>query len=196
MAIMRESTQPRLNEEEENHIIKFICPVCKAYKFVNIPESVINSAHQLTTVSIPKGLVCRHHFQAFVDKNFAIRGYQKVDFELAFDLLQKKNAKKPCEDFHKQLLIDGNYVEFTPLDLGKLKKMKKEKLFIKEEILSNPLNKAIESKEKNKPAKSGSYMSLEEIYNEFWELIDDNNVEFKQFIELDERRKKINGLSL
>jgi len=196
MAIIRESTQPPLNEEEENQIIKFTCPVCQAYKFVNIPKSVINSAHQLTTVSIPKGLVCHHHFQAFVDKNFVIRGYQKVDFELAYDLLQKKNAKMPYEDFHKELLIDGNYIGFTPLDLGKLKKMKKEKLFIKEEILSNPLNKTIEAKEKPKYTKSKSSMSLKEIYDEFWELIDDNNEEFKHFIELDDRRKKKNGLSI
>ena len=103
MAIIGESTQTRLNEEEENHIIKFTCPVCRAYKYVNIPKSVINSAHQLTTVSIPKGLVCRHHFQAFVDKNFAIRGYQKVDFELAYDLLQKKNAKSSIKTEKQKL---------------------------------------------------------------------------------------------
>ena len=189
MAIMRESSQTRLNAEEEDHIVKFTCPVCRAYKYVNIPNSIINSAHQLTTVSIPKGLVCHHHFQAFVDKNFAIRGYQKVDFELAYDFHQKKNAKVPCEDFHKKLLVDGNYVGFTPLDVGKLKKMKKEKLFIKEEILSNPRKKTIEATLTPQQVKSGSSMSLEEIYNEFWELIDDNNEEFKQFIELDERRK-------
>ena len=33
-------------------------------------------------------------------------------------------------------------------------------------------------------------MSLEEIYHEFWEFIDDDNVEFRHFIELDNRRKK------
>ena len=190
MAIIRESTHPPLNEEKDYQNVKFTCPVCKAYKYINIPKSVINNAHQLTTVSIPKGLVCQHHFQAFVDKNFAIRGYQKVDFELAYDLLQKKNSKVTRDNFHGEVLIDGNYVEFSPFDLGKFKKMKKEKLFIKEEILSHPRVKAIEAKATPKNAKNRRSMSLEEIYNEFWELIDDNNEEFKQFIDVDNRRKR------
>ena len=44
---------------------------------------VINSAKQLTTISIPSGLCCEHSFQSFVDKNFIVRGYQNVDFEFS-----------------------------------------------------------------------------------------------------------------
>ncbi|MFX0073522.1 MAG: hypothetical protein ACFFAO_20795, partial [Candidatus Hermodarchaeota archaeon] len=33
--------------------------------------------------SVPKGLICNHNFQAFIDKNFIVRGYQKIDFELS-----------------------------------------------------------------------------------------------------------------
>ncbi len=61
--------------------IHVVCPTCKGKKDLKIPTKIINQAKQLTTVSIPSGAVCEHGFQAFVDKNFAVRGYQKVDFE-------------------------------------------------------------------------------------------------------------------
>ncbi|MCJ7648380.1 MAG: hypothetical protein MUP85_07190, partial [Candidatus Lokiarchaeota archaeon] len=63
-----------------------------------------------------------HHFQLFIDKNFAIRGYQKVDFQV-------KDAKA-----------------------------------------------------------QKSKMTLEEIYEEFYEFIDDNNSTFIPFIIKDKRR--------
>ncbi len=171
--------------------VKFICPVCKINKELKIPRSIINKARQLTTVSIPKGLVCSHHFQAFVDKNFAIRGYQKVDFEVAYDLLGKtgQEPNKNKSHLYDQIIIDGNYVEFKPIEVRKLNKMKKENLYIKEEIISNPKNRILESKNIDQnPVKKG--LSLEEIYLEFWEFIDDNNVEFKHLIESDHRREK------
>ena len=56
----------------------------------------------LTTVSIPFGLVCNHSFNAFFDKNFKVRGYQKVDYELSemenFGLSELKIKK----EFHKK----------------------------------------------------------------------------------------------
>ncbi len=65
----------------ENIIV--ICPTCKSKKNLKIPTKIINQSKQLTTVSIPSGTVCDHGFQSFVDKNFKIRGYQRVDFEFA-----------------------------------------------------------------------------------------------------------------
>ncbi|MHA1193587.1 MAG: hypothetical protein ACTSP9_15090 [Promethearchaeota archaeon] len=199
MAIIKETIQVQMNELNEYKPITFICPVCKTKKDLKIPISIINKARQLTTVSIPKGLVCEHHFQAFVDKNFVIRGYQKVDFEIAYDIYNKKNKKKKLnkskiaqpENFYDEIIIEGDYIEFRPNDTQKKviiaeKKKKKKNLIIKEEILSNP-NK----KEKNKQTtvKEKHVMSLEEIYDEFWEFIDDENEDFKQFIEIDNRRK-------
>jgi len=67
------------NEMYEN--IHVVCPTCKATKDLKIPTKIINKAKQLTTVSIPSGTVCEHGFQSFVDKNYSVRGYQKVDFE-------------------------------------------------------------------------------------------------------------------
>lgn len=62
--------------------ISIICPICKKNKKVIIPKSIIDEAKQLTAVSIAKDIVCEHHFQVFVDKNYIVRGYQKVDFHL------------------------------------------------------------------------------------------------------------------
>jgi hypothetical protein len=59
------------------------CPLCKAKKLIEVPQSVLEGKKQLKTISIPKGKICDHHFQIFVDKHYIIRGYQKVDYELS-----------------------------------------------------------------------------------------------------------------
>jgi len=63
------------------HNVVIECPICRAKKKLKFPLKIINQSKQLTTVSLPEGLVCKHNFQAFIDKNFKVRGYQKVDFE-------------------------------------------------------------------------------------------------------------------
>jgi len=65
----------------KNVLIK--CPSCQAKKLIKIPVKIICQSKQLTTVSIPLDLICGHSFQAFIDKNFKVRAYQKVDFELS-----------------------------------------------------------------------------------------------------------------
>lgn len=156
-----------LNEYRE---IKVSCPVCKTEKSLKFPRSVVSQAKQLTTISIPKGLVCDHHFQAFVDKNFAVRGYQKVDFEFAYEVLKKNNREEKKDfkrenDIYKDLIIEGNYLEYNPINCGESMEKKNSKSRLKK-------------------------MTLEEIYEEFREFIDDNNQDFKHLIEKDERRKK------
>ena len=46
-------------------------------------------------------------------------------------------------------------------------------------------------KEIKNTKKNTGKRSLKEVYDEFWEDIDDNNVEFKEFIEKDKRRLKL-----
>ena len=70
-----------LTMKEEYQDILIVCPTCGVKKDLKFPTKIINQAKQLTTVSIPAGTVCEHGFQSFVDKNFKVRGYQKVDFE-------------------------------------------------------------------------------------------------------------------
>ena len=160
--------------------IDIICPVCKSRKDIKVPETVINQNSQLTTISIPKNLICNHHFQAFVDKQFKVRGYQKTDFELPQykanedeEIKEKNNSDNFNNDnLFENLTLEENFVEFKPKDL------KNEPL--KENIISNVKNEKNEQIEKN----------LEKIYNEFWEFIDDDNLEFKELILKDTKRRE------
>jgi len=71
-----------INKEIEKHQIRVICPTCKESKKIFVPKSIVKEAENVVTFSIPKQLVCSHQFQIFVDKDFAIRGYQIVDYEI------------------------------------------------------------------------------------------------------------------
>ncbi|MBA7554612.1 hypothetical protein ES705_47239 [subsurface metagenome] len=176
MAILDQTVHPQISELNEYSSVKITCPVCKVHKELKFPKSVVNKARQLTTISLPKGLICDHHFQAFVDKNFIVRGYQKVDFEF-----EPKKSLKPKADanlfnenddeFFENLIVEGNYVEYNP-------KRKK-----------NRDSRPPPPKDTEKDAEK---RSLKDVYDEFWEVINDNNVEFKEFIEKDKRRLKLN----
>ncbi|MHA1932522.1 MAG: hypothetical protein ACW96X_08290, partial [Promethearchaeota archaeon] len=155
--------------------IKFICPICKSTKSLESPRSIIEKAKGLTTMSIAKGLVCEHQFQAFVDKNFIVRGYQRVDFEFEKAKTQqkqrpKKNVKDDKELF-ENLILEGNYLEYKPD-----RKKNNDKKSKKQEI-------QLKSEKKNK--------QIKELYNEFWEFIDEDNEIFQDFIKNDNRRTKI-----
>ena len=65
--------------------------------------------------------------------------------------------------------MEGNYIEYRPILKDKTNVQQKTK-----EIKKN--------KEKR---------SLKDIYDEFWEFIDANNSEFKDFISKDKRRLNI-----
>ncbi len=154
--------------------IQFICPVCKIRRYLEVPKSVIEDAKQLTTMSIARGLVCQHQFQAFVDKNYQVRGYQRVDFEFDNKFNQDQssefsNIKQDDTELFENLVLEGNYVEYEPKKTDSKKK-------------KDVKNQEISSHKKK--------MTHKEIYNEFWELIDDNNDKFKDFIKNDLRRSQ------
>ena len=151
---------------EETKKVPIICPICKTKKNLELPTSVVNQASNIATISLPKGLICEHHFQMFVDKNFHVRGYQKVDLEME---VKRTGEKKKNDPSFENLLFDGNFVEYRPTN-----PLKHERSLTKQK-----LRKIREEK-----------MSDEQIYEEFWEFIDDNNVEFHDFIVKDKRRKK------
>ncbi|MFX0039621.1 MAG: hypothetical protein ACFFCY_13045 [Promethearchaeota archaeon] len=157
--------------------IQLICPICKTRDIVGIPPSRLNKKTQLTTISVHKGLICPHHFQFFMDKNFQIRGYQKVDLELnqknskklrngvkAFNLSEKK-SRDPFE----KLILEGEKVKFQPLNSQK-------------KVMSRAL--------KQENIKRRKKMTSKEIYEEFWEFIDIDNEIFFEFIINDKRRAK------
>lgn len=175
MAILDQNIHPQISELNEYLNVKITCPVCKVHKELKFPKSVVNKARQLTTISLPKGLICDHHFQAFIDKNFIVRGYQKVDFEFETKKSLKSKADVNLfnandEDFFENLIVEGNYVEYNP----------KRK--------NNRDSRPPPPKDTKKKA---GKRSLKDVYDEFWEFINDNNVEFKEFVEKDKRRIKL-----
>ena len=143
---------PIMLREEYIKKVEIVCPICKVKKIITLPSRIIRNSTHLTTVSIPKGKVCKHHFQIFVDKSFNIRGYQKVDFELP--------ASKKASQKNKRIFTNG-------FDLYKSHN----------ENQSN-LNYSMNDRE----------VKLRKIYDAFWEVIDDENDEFKKFILKDRRR--------
>jgi len=174
MAILDQNVHPQINELNEYSKVKITCPICKVKKELKFPKSVINEARQLTTISLPKGLLCDHHFQAFVDKNFIVRGYQKVDFE--FETKKSAESKADVKLFNKddnelfeKLIFEGDFVEFKP--------------------------KGKNSRDSHPPPtvtkKNPRKRSRKDIYDEFWEFIDDRNKDFQEFIEKDKRRLKL-----
>lgn len=198
MEVIEEKIQAQKSESTEFIQIMIKCPVCKLKKKLKFPKSVINYTKQLTTISIPKSLVCEHHFQAFVDKNFMVRGYQKVDFEYASELvkskkLTQKDGNGKDKEFSEYIIIEENYLAYKP---------KENQIIIERKYNNNDLKKAIEKKSNSIDIKSTllkrntkklidekSKMNLQDIYDEFWDLIDENNKDFQEFIQNDHRRE-------
>jgi len=174
---------------EEVQEVKVICPVCKTSHPIELSRSVIKNSPQLTTVSVPKDFMCDHHFQVFIDKNFKVRGYQKVDLELhqtsVSEATQKEKRFTPKneKDLFNNLFLEGNFVSYNPKFITADKLVKEKK---KSPASSPPVN---ESKAKKS-------MSLKEIYEEFWEFIDEDNPEFQEFIKQDKKRQALNEISI
>ncbi len=156
--------------------IQVICPICKTRDIIGIPVIRQNERTHLTTISIHKGLICPHHFQIFVDKNLQIRGYQKVDLELHQENTKKLwNGVKAFNEnenennhFFEKVTLEGNIVKYKPLS-------------------SVIINKIRDKKQKVLP--KSKKVVLKEIYEEFWEFIDDENKDFIEFIINDKRRR-------
>ena len=150
----------------ETRKVPIICPICKSKKDLELPSSIVNQASNIATISLPKGLVCDHHFQMFVDRNFNVRGYQKVDLEIE---INQKEQIQDDKDLFENLLLDGNYIEYR----------------------SKNHHQSIQSVlPRDRKISVRKAMSNEEIYEEFWEFIADDNAEFHEFIIKDKRRKK------
>jgi hypothetical protein len=172
MAITKPIHDSNIASFEETKGITFICPVCKSEKVLQIPKSVIAQAKGLTTMSIAKGLVCGHQFQAFVDKNYMVRGYQRVDFEFekaysSEKKLQTKDSIVEDNELFENLTLEGNFIEYNP---------------------NQKLHNHMKKSQKNQLSSDDKKLTLKEIYNEFWELIDEDNPLFQKFIKNDVRR--------
>jgi len=54
------------------------CPKCQIKRVITVPRNLVAQSQCLTTVAMSFGLACNHSFNVFIDKNFKVRGYQKV----------------------------------------------------------------------------------------------------------------------
>ncbi|MFW9875379.1 MAG: hypothetical protein ACFFG0_19915 [Candidatus Thorarchaeota archaeon] len=107
----RISKDQNQNQEDSFKKVLIVCPECKTQKRLNIPSKIVEQSEHITTISIPTGLVCKHHFQAFVDKNCDLRGYQLGDFEFSkIEYIESRDTES------KQEKID-DISEFTSLPL-------------------------------------------------------------------------------
>ncbi|MBD3195282.1 MAG: hypothetical protein GF317_09520 [Candidatus Lokiarchaeota archaeon] len=184
-----------LNELIDSVSISFVCPVCKEKKELEFPKSAVDQAKNLTTISIPKGLICKHHFQAFVDKNYIVRGYQKVDYQFKRKPTQyKKNLPskvKDDKDLFNHIIREGNYVEYYPNKLKKIKSYeeKNKAKNIKPQEKTSLFNKETQKIEEVSQSKEEApERTLKEVYEDFWDYIDDDNEDFREFIYNDPRR--------
>ncbi len=158
--------------------IQVICPVCKTRDIVGIPGRELRGNSHLVTFSIQKGLICPHHFQLFIDKNLQIRGYQKVDFELNQDnsielsngvkAFNRKEERK--DNLFENIILDGNSVKSKS---------------------SYHVNSDDDSDSKREIVTKSKVATLKEIYEEFWEFIDEDNEKFQKFIINDKKRKTL-----
>ena len=90
------------SQEELFETILIVCPKCKERRNLKVPTKIINQSKQLTTVSIPVDLCCEHSFQAFIDKNFKVRGYQQVDFEFSsVEFIEKEEEQEIIPEFQE-----------------------------------------------------------------------------------------------
>ena len=106
--------------EKENHQVDsfkkvlLVCPECRTQKNLTVPSKIIEQSQNVITISIPTGLICEHHFQAFVDKNCAVRGYQLGDFEFSkLEYYESSDKEREQDD------DDDDISDFTSLPLFK-----------------------------------------------------------------------------
>ncbi|MFX1444009.1 MAG: hypothetical protein ACFFHV_11385 [Promethearchaeota archaeon] len=111
-----------LTEEEyanekfgSNVLIK--CPLCSLKKKLKIPLKIINQSKLLTTISVPRGLICDHNFQAFIDKNFTVRGYQNVDFDLSNLEFYESGFDSILDELEKEQKVEEKIIHLSSLPL-------------------------------------------------------------------------------
>lgn len=79
------------------------CPKCETQKRIKVPSKIITQSGTVITIGIPVGLICDHSFQAYVDNNSDVRGYQVVDFVIhKTEYFQSDKLKDDQEEMNSQ----------------------------------------------------------------------------------------------
>lgn len=80
------------------------CPICHTKGILNIDNN-LEKIGQLLLVNIPPKTICKHHFEAFVDANGAVRGYQKPSITVKKKDVYRKSLTE--EEKLKQFFFGG-----------------------------------------------------------------------------------------
>lgn len=70
--------------------VRLQCPNCRAVGFRKIPSSLVDEVEGLASVLVPKSAICEHAFQVYLDRDFNVRGYQKVDHAIELADLRER----------------------------------------------------------------------------------------------------------
>jgi sulfur transfer complex TusBCD TusB component (DsrH family) len=95
--------------------IEAICPICGLSKSLNVPE-VIFAQKKFGTIKIqvPTGAVCpEHQFIIFVDSKGIIRGYEKIDIQMAMPAAETELEKAGVLTLRKLIQLFGLYGIFS-----------------------------------------------------------------------------------
>src|SRR5512137_1324835 len=77
--------------EDDRKALNVQCPVCNLKQDVEVPTRIIReNIKGVSTIAI--NAQCGHSFHIFVDKNFAIRGYQRSDFDVTATAVEPEQA--------------------------------------------------------------------------------------------------------
>ncbi len=83
--------------DDERKAISVHCPSCNAEQLVEVPTTLIReNIKGVSTIAI--NAKCGHSFHIYVDRRFAIRGYQRSDFDVTsavYDAIQVQNYSLP-----------------------------------------------------------------------------------------------------
>jgi hypothetical protein len=95
--------------------INVTCPICGTEKDLNIPESVFSQKKFGTIkIQVPQNAVCsEHQFIVFVDSKGAIRGYEKIDLQMAIPIEETEMEKKGIITLRKLIQMYGLYGLFS-----------------------------------------------------------------------------------
>ncbi len=95
--------------------IKVSCPICGTEKDLNIPEEIFSQKKFGTIkIQVPLKAVCpEHQFIVFVDAKGAIRGYEKIDLQMAIPTEETELEKKGILTLRKLIQMYGLYGLFS-----------------------------------------------------------------------------------
>jgi len=93
------------------------CPICGLSKILNVPEAVLSQRKFGTIkIQVPMGAVCSdHQFIVFVDQKGVIRGYEKIDIQMAIRTVETEAEKRGLLTLRRLIQIIGFYGAFSLL---------------------------------------------------------------------------------